>query len=88
MKPLLALLALVAGCANAEDVYSYAPVYTPSGASGILIRIGSFRYKATAGFDVIYCTIQSTAHRRVMCVVHAPQDRLVLMELDATEHKT
>ena len=67
---------------------NYAPVYTHSGTPGMLIRIGSFRYKAIEGFDVLYCTIENTASRIVQCVIHTPQDRLILLETEATEHKT
>ena len=86
MKALVALL-LLAVPAHA-DPYSYAPVYMPSGVEGILSRIGSFRHKAITGYEVLYCTIANTASVTVMCVVHAPNDRLVLVEMKATEHKT
>lgn len=86
MKALAALLLLAAPVH--ADTYSYAPVYTSSGTEGILHRVGSFRHKAVPGYDVLYCTIENTSSVTVNCVVRAPKDRLVLVELKATEHKT
>ena len=88
----LAVVSLVAFTTDAPAKVSgpsnYAPVYTHSGTPGMLVRIGSFRYKAIEGFDVLYCTIENTASRVVQCVIHTPQDRLILLETEATEHKT
>ena len=85
MRPwLLALLALV----SPAQADSYAPVYMSSGVEGILTRIGSFKHKAVPGFEVLYCTIESTASVTVTCVVRSPADRLLLVQMEATEHKT
>ena len=68
--------------------YESAPVYIHSGMTGVLVRYGTFRYEARDDAFVIYCISPAVKAVIIQCVALMPGDRLVLVEAQATEHRT
>ena len=65
----------------------YAPVYAYV-SDNVLARVGTFAHKPNEGYSVLYCIRQKTTAVELNCVVRTPADKLVLISVMATEHRT
>lgn len=81
MKALLVTLVLAA-----QPGYLTAPVYTYV-AENILQRTGTYTYKAEDGYIALYCVAHPPS-LTVSCVVSTPSNRLILVDVPATEVST
>jgi hypothetical protein len=63
-----------------------APVYQYV-SDGLMARVGTFTYKPTEGYSVLYCVAQPP-RITLQCVVQTPQHMLVLIQAQATETPT
>jgi hypothetical protein len=63
-----------------------APVYQYV-SDGIMSRVGTFQYKPTEGYTVLYCVAQPP-RITLQCVVQTPQQMLVIIQATATETPT
>jgi hypothetical protein len=79
-----ALLVILPFTSGPVDVYAKAPVYVFSGDAFVLERAGGFAYKLKEGYPVLYCVAESKDDVTLECVVHTKNDRLVLIEVQAT----
>jgi hypothetical protein len=86
----LLLLALLAFPAFAEDKpeFRHVPVYSYA-EDEVLKRSGTFIYEVgNPAFQMLYCIIDPPPKVLMHCVVHTPNDLLVLVEVAATGHST
>jgi hypothetical protein len=65
--------------------YSSAPVYAYV-REVVLARTGTFHYKPDC-YEVLYC-VATPPKVNIACVVHLPDDVLVMVEVEATEKAT
>jgi hypothetical protein len=79
-----ALLIILPFTSGQVDTYTHAPVYVFSGDAFVLERAGDFAYKPKEGYPVLYCVAESKDDVTLECVVHTKNDRLVLIEVQAT----
>jgi hypothetical protein len=84
MKTIAAVLVILPFTSGPVDVYTKAPVYVFTGDAFVLERAGEFAYKLKEGYPVLYCVAESKDDVTLECVVHTKNDRLVLIEVQAT----
>jgi hypothetical protein len=80
----LAVLVILPFTSGPVDVYTKAPVYVFTGDAFVLERAGDFAYKPKEGYPILYCVAESKDDVTLECVVHTKNDRLVLIEVQAT----
>jgi hypothetical protein len=84
MKTIAAVLVILPFTSGPVDVYTKAPVYVFTGDAFVIERAGEFAYKLKEGYPVLYCVAESKDDVTLECVVHTKNDRLVLIEVQAT----
>jgi hypothetical protein len=63
-----------------------APVYQYV-SDGMMSRIGTFSYRPTEGYSILYC-VATPPKITLQCVVQTPQNYLVIIQATATETPT
>ena len=65
------------------DAWLTAPVYAYRGDRAVLEHIGTHRYQAEEGYSILYCI---AGDKMIMqCVMHTPDDQLVLIDQKQSE---
>lgn len=81
MHRLLFILLLLGVPAKADVVFLQAPIYARS-SNTLMQRVGTVSYKQEEGFSILYCVANEPQPKIIQCVVHTPNDMLMLLDTE------